>query len=326
MLIKDSYRAILEPIAINTMAQSLETITEPIAISLVSGRYLLYDINVVTYLRRAHSICGVLIGGIPQAPQQNVFQGLPLELLPEEVKLLIEKEAAYIVDDVAWHKERYSTLHGEDRKRYLGSLREEGLRMSQAQAAAARQKSAKALAKQAMLKASKSSGKSSRGDSSAPVVTETPNAQDSLFSVDRPASPAFSEASSKISSWEPAPLAMTPSTSYSPSSLPENPAPQPDPVVPASYALFRFLHNKKYFIMPGLRFGCNYNVYPGDPLRFHSHFLATSYEWNQEISMLDLVGGGRLGTGVKKGFLVGGADEDSDSGDVRAFTLEWAGM
>lgn len=83
--------------------------------------------------------------------------------------------------------------------------------------------------------------------------------------------------------------------------------------------------------MPGLRFGCNYNVYPGDPLRFHSHFLATSFEWDQEIPMLDLIGGGRLGTAVKKGFLIGGEDTEAETegewGDnVRTFCIEWGGM
>jgi tRNA-splicing endonuclease subunit Sen34 len=81
--------------------------------------------------------------------------------------------------------------------------------------------------------------------------------------------------------------------------------------------------------MPGLRFGCDYNVYPGDPLRFHSHFSATSYGWDEEFSMIDLIGGGRLGTRVKKGFLIGGKDADAEpdaDAAVRAFSIEWGGM
>jgi tRNA-splicing endonuclease subunit Sen34 len=80
--------------------------------------------------------------------------------------------------------------------------------------------------------------------------------------------------------------------------------------------------------MPGLRFGGDYNVYPGDPLRFHSHFIATGYEWDQEIPVLDLIGGGRLGTAVKKGFMIGAEDPEYESeGDkVRTFCIEWAGM
>jgi len=87
---------------------------------------------------------------------------------------------------------------------------------------------------------------------------------------------------------------------------------------------------------PGLRFGCHYTVYPGDPLRFHSHFLATGADWDEEFDLLDIVGGGRLGTGVKKAYLIGGADtspKESESGGcldagegVRAFSIEWAGL
>jgi tRNA-splicing endonuclease subunit Sen34 len=82
-------------------------------------------------------------------------------------------------------------------------------------------------------------------------------------------------------------------------------------------------------MMPGLRFGCNFNVYPGDPLRFHSHFLATAYKFDEEIPLLDLIGGGRLGTAVKKGFLIGGKDTDEElksEGSMRTFCIEWGGM
>ena len=66
-------------------------------------RYLLYDINVVTWLRKNHNILGVLIGTLPQIPQQNVFLGLPLELQPEEARLLVEKGLAYLMNDLQWH-------------------------------------------------------------------------------------------------------------------------------------------------------------------------------------------------------------------------------
>lgn len=54
---------------------------------------------------------------------------------------------------------------------------------------------------------------------------------------------------------------------------------------------------------------------------------------------MDIVGGGRLGTGVKKGFLIGGSEPDSiggttggnkdgneDEGRIRTFSIEWAAM
>src|SRR6187402_953889 len=114
------------------MAPSFDLVSEPVPISVIAGRYLLFDVNVVTYLRRTHHICGAFIGGIPQAPQQNVFLGLPVELMPEEMRLLVEKEIAYIVDDTAWHKERFNTFEGVDKKKYLDSLRSTGLKARRA--------------------------------------------------------------------------------------------------------------------------------------------------------------------------------------------------
>jgi tRNA-splicing endonuclease subunit Sen34 len=120
---------------------------------------------------------------------------------------------------------------------------------------------------------------------------------------------------------------ITPTTSTPPLPTPPKDESRPLPVVPKSYPLFRFLHSRGYFFMPGLRFGCNYSVYPGDPLRYHSHFLATGLGWDEKFDLLDIVGGGRLGTGTKKAYMVGGENPKAPKEDnVRAFSVEWASM
>ena len=55
--------------------------------------------------------------------------------------------------------------------------------------------------------------------------------------------------------------------------------------------------------------------------------------WDEEISVMDIVGGGRLGTGVKKAWMVGGRDpswKESENGGemdgVRVFSVEWGGF
>jgi tRNA-splicing endonuclease subunit Sen34 len=301
--------------------ESFDSIAEPIPISLVAGRYLLFDVNVVTYLRSAYHICGVLTGTIPQIPQQNVFLGLPLELMPEEARLLVEKEVAYIVDDAAWHKERFSTFEGSEKRQYLDSLRAAGL--------TAKKNAENALAKQAAKRRTRSSTENTSEDSIPPCDNSALDSEDILFSDDSPSSSRPDSPVSIRALASNAPWRVTPTISYHPSSLPQNTTQQPYPPVPSSYPLYAHLHSRDYFLWPGLRFGCDYNVYPGDPLRFHSHFSAVSYEWNEEISMVNLVGGGRLGTRVKKAFLIGGKDTatESQEGDgVRTFCIEWGGM
>jgi len=289
------------------------SVSEPIPISLIAGRYLLFDSNAVAYLRRDHNICGVLLGGLPQVPQQNIFLGLPVELLPEEVKCLVRNGVAYIVDDVAWHKERLTSLKGVDRKRYLDSLKVEGQKARQLAEEMSKRRTEWGRAKQATLRTSKE-----------PVSDARTEAPDSNCSP-------TSEFETTISSPETFTSALYTVTTTTSSLLPplENPSVQPDPPVPTSYPLFAHLHAQKYFVTPGLRFGCDYAVYPGDPLRFHSHFLAVGYDWDTEIPLIDIVGGGRLGTGVKKGFLIGGknpAQVSEDRDPVRTFCIEWGGM
>jgi hypothetical protein len=44
----------------------------------------------VERLRIDYQISGLLTGTLPQLAQQNVFLGLPLQLMPEEVVVLVE--------------------------------------------------------------------------------------------------------------------------------------------------------------------------------------------------------------------------------------------
>ncbi|CAG7995366.1 unnamed protein product [Penicillium olsonii] len=310
----------------------------PIPISYVSGRYLLHSIEAVTYLRREHHICGVLIGTLPQIPQQNVFLGLPLELMPEEARLLVDKDVACIVDEAKAQKGMNNLLE-EDRRRYLRELEAEGLHYTRLQVdlkdskreqtmKKLEEKKAKAGAK-AKAVAAAAAAQTQTSEGAAPKSSMKDAAVVDLFAPDdtRSSSPATSTPSQSA-------MAITPATSYPPLPTPPSSTHLAAPAVPPSYPLFAHLHSRGYFLSPGLRFGCQYMAYPGDPLRFHSHFLVVSYDWDQNIDLMDLIVGGRLGTGVKKGFLIGGAqrtidevDSEADRVDtVRAFSLEWAGM
>lgn len=308
-----------------------QKVDEPIPISKVAGRYLLFDINVVTHLRRNHNILGVLTGTIPTCPQQNLFTGLPLQLLPEEARILVMKGVAYAVDDLAFHKQRFNSFGGEDRRLYLQSLRSEGRKaqlISEKKSAAGAERH---LTRQAALVASETSSTSSPviNRSTPRSTSDNMNDRDDnlLFDGGRSASPALSSntlSSKAVYQLQP----VTLSTTYPPVALPPKTLNPSLPDVPIYFPLFAHLHEKGYFMSPGLRFGCHYSVYPGDPLRYHAHFLGVGYEWDQEIPLMDIVGGGRLAGGVKKGYLMGGQDpSDPDGfGGVRTFCVEWGGM
>lgn len=342
-------------------------VSEPFPIFKLAHRFLLYDATTISYIRAKYNICGVLIGGLPQAPQQNVFLGIPLELMPEEARLLVENKVAFIVDDVKEHKHNFlaGNLDPQERKAYQAVLRKQGQAAADLVTKRTDDRKKAALQKKVddgdwndipedMLKPRAGIGKKKKNRSMQPTPTGTPmdsEREDNdglLFAAPKSATPADSNQSQAASSVGrapgPEPYAVTPTTSCPPLRVTSSGiayschgASDVDissalPTVPSSYPLFHHMHDKGYFMSPGLRFGCQYMAYPGDPLRFHSHFLCDGMDWDKEFDLLDIVGGGRLGTGVKKGFLIGGQEKSANSTDaeggpgVRTFCIEWGGM
>lgn len=408
---------------------ALDIPSKRIPISRISDRYYLFDLSSVSFLRTHHNVLGTFVGTLPQHSQQNVFLGLPLQLLAEETRMLVEKRVAYIVDDEEVHTKGLKQLSLDDRERYKRGLEKRGHELAKADQDRRAESTKDALDKMGVeqrtkvLKKSERKGKIPPPDASGSEATDT----DALFAPSSPTTSTAAETASVTMSSR-RPKCITPTTSQSLISLPSPPGspldvtkqavsasdqlptppsdedqPQLDtdaqasarsqddsldkpfspfsqkrepkvypktpireipPVLPppneassltspqsskhlppersqSAYILYRYLHDKGYFQSPGLRFGCHFCVYPGDPLRFHSHFLARGYGWDEEIRLMDIVGGGRLGTGVKKGYLIGGpigkgsrtmvaANEEGTSedaqDDVRAFCIEWAGM
>jgi len=388
-------------------APAPKPVKEPFPISLVAGRYLLFDVDVIAHCRRTHNICGLLVGTIPNLSQQNVFLGVPLELMPEEARVLVDKGAAYIVDDAQAHQKAFAEMSREDRLRYMEEMDKRGEDVTKEQTELAERRKERALKEKGLkreevdkdivgsiaasttsedtLQADDSSVASSGlgfimkgsnfSDSRAPVkaakvisspassVTDSSDLgssglgfimkgssfSDSWVQVKAPKIDSFDAEVSLFDAAPPSPAPepavpvqgsapkgvaaqkhyVTPTTSYPPLSTPAKDPSVPPPTVPDSYPLFRYLHSKGYYHMPGLRFGCHYNVYPGDPLRYHSHFAATGLGWDQKFDLLDVVGGGRLGTGTKKAYMIGGENPEVDAQEnesVRAFSVEWAAI
>jgi tRNA-splicing endonuclease subunit Sen34 len=388
-------------------APAPKPVKEPFPISLVAGRYLLFDVDVIAHCRRTHNICGLLVGTIPNLSQQNVFLGVPLELMPEEARVLVDKGAAYIVDDAQAHQKAFAEMSREDRLRYMEEMDKRGEDVTKEQTELAERRKERALKEKGLkreevdkdivgsiaasttsedtLQADDSSVASSGlgfimkgssfSDSWAPVkaakvisspassVTDSSDLgssglgfimkgssfSDSWVQVKAPKIDSFAAEVSLFDAAPPSPAPepavpvqgsapkgvaaqkhyVTPTTSYPPLSTPAKDSSVPPPTVPDSYPLFRYLHSKGYYHMPGLRFGCHYNVYPGDPLRYHSHFAATGLGWDQKFDLLDVVGGGRLGTGTKKAYMIGGENPEVDAQEnesVRAFSVEWAAI
>jgi tRNA-splicing endonuclease subunit Sen34 len=264
---------------------------------------------------------------MPQNPTQNIFMGLPVELLEEEAHLLVAKKAAYICEDAVAHLTQLTAMDASTRKQYLQSIitQRKNAQKSLDEDKAARSAEAKAKRSGGKARPAASSSEESR----AKPMTEKDGGV-GLFDTEGGNTEPLQRGTSGAQKTVQTP-GITPTTSkdlIDTALVVVNPD---DP--PKACPLYALLNSRGYFITPGLRFGGHYSVYPGDPFRYHAHHLATSYDWDEEITILDLITSGRLGTGVKKSFLMGGkqpgtSEEDSntDGHGVRAFCIEWAGM
>ncbi|KAL5601342.1 uncharacterized protein BROUX77_005591 [Berkeleyomyces rouxiae] len=278
--------------------------SDPVRISFIGGRYLVFDYTQISRLRRDHNICAILVGTTPQNPSQNIFQGVPLEIGPEEATGLVSIGAAYIVDELKAHLEALDNASPVSRDAYLKDV------------ASRRHRYASALSLEDRRRKQESqSYKKARGIGQDKKETK-PEARPEL----EPAADVAIEDSK---------LPMTSLTTAHSMALFTQLSNPSSTHKPQLNPLWRWLQGNGYYMTPGLRFGSHYSVYPGDPLRYHAHFLANSYGWDEPVPLLDIVGNGRLGTAVKKGFLFGGQPVDEQgqsSGPLRAFTIEWAAM
>ncbi|RPA83642.1 tRNA-intron endonuclease catalytic domain-like protein [Ascobolus immersus RN42] len=273
--------------------------TTPFPIHTSDNRYLILDINVIPILREKYRILGHMLGTLPQIPQQNVFLGLPMQLLPEEAKLLVDQGAAYLVDSKEVYRDWYKSLGEEEKEKILEERKHAEVMDGERRKQEADERKRKFWEKKRLDDLKKQGGETSLEGGSG---SETPTVSE------RPETPIQTEYVVA------APKPPSGSTEV--------------PNVPETYPLFKYLHEKEYYLSSGLRFGANYVAYPGDPARFHSHFCVNSKQFDEEFSMIDIVGGGRLGGGVKKGWLLGGVENTDESGkdNVRAFCVEWGGF
>ncbi|EGX53715.1 hypothetical protein AOL_s00006g43 [Orbilia oligospora ATCC 24927] len=308
-------------------------------------------------------MCGTLFGTLPQAQQQNIFLGLPLELMREEARLLVDqrelqwgkkniildwiagsnrslKGVATIVEDSLAHRDAVKALSETDKADILSLKIQEQDKLMLAN----REESIKR--KEAAIENAKASGKwktkpARASESSIDKSKETPLFESTLDAIvdgvggeggrEELASTAQRTSADDGSQRQYViPMASSAIGLHSlrlPREAENIPSP-PD----ARYQVYKYLQSLGYFMSPGLRFGCQFVAYPGDPLRFHSHFLVKSLQWDEELSMLDLVGGGRLGTGVKKAWMMAGLEQRDIEADrpeshgVRTFCVEWAGF
>ncbi|KDQ12352.1 hypothetical protein BOTBODRAFT_189340 [Botryobasidium botryosum FD-172 SS1] len=293
-------------------------------------------------LRADHHITASLIGTLPSVAQQNVFLGLPLSLMPEEVVYLLEKGLVVLLDDStshrqptpaelqSWHEARreeaLAEIQGREKSEAFRAVESTGKGKGKGKTSEAALQKRKEREERKARKAAVKGGEDAQGElgvlapdeapvepapESAPIPSREaplPTHTIRIPTTSHPQYPWFEPTTySTLSDAKAAGIWTYPDT----------------PEERARCAVFRDLITKGYFLGGGMKFGGDWLVYPGDPLRYHSHFVATVFPTPTSLLRpMDIVAFGRLGTATKKAHLLCGWDQKT--GEVDYYSIEWA--
>ncbi|UZJ53392.1 hypothetical protein CBS101457_002712 [Exobasidium rhododendri] len=314
----------------------------PIEVSIILGEAYVWSAVSIALLRRKYGIIGLLTGSLPLIPQQNAFLGVPLQLFEEEVVYLLRRKAIILVDDIKAHNveglsREELDLWQEQRLTYILDKR----RLAAEEARELKEKNKKQFAMSEAAKQKKKRRdekkkidaealKNDEGEGeeifSRPVANPLPSEQleDDLDNVSHLITIPSSSSGLEWYQIEAGVNAFDSLSSAAAAGLWQYPRTADQR---ARCAAFEALKAKNYYLGKGLRFGGDFVVYPGDPLRYHSHFTATVQTTPQSlISAQELIAAGRLGTAVKKAHLLCSVRSASTVADGNDHNVEGAAL
>ncbi|KAJ7685032.1 hypothetical protein DFH06DRAFT_1074062 [Mycena polygramma] len=296
----------------------------PIHLRVANKKAYVWDVEDIATIRSKHRLCGVFTGTLPHLSQQNLFLGVPMVLLPEEAVFLVENKLAVLVDDPKAH------IQPSAAELQRWSVKEKEVAQLQLAQLAAAAKDSPAMSEEAVKKrkerelkraaeAAKAAGAVLEADNSVfdpEIAGIPPPLVDTQYTVIIPASStSFEWYHDSTCVYTTIPSAKEAGIWEYPSNLHER----------AKCGVFRGLWEQGMYMGGGIKFGGDYLVYPGDPLRYHAHFSATVLESPTfSLTPMEIVAHGRLGTVTKKSHLLCGWDDDKKQ--VSYLSIEWAGF
>ncbi|KAI9233777.1 MAG: hypothetical protein BYD32DRAFT_425095 [Podila humilis] len=270
---------------------------------------LVWDVDDVSLLRQAHRITGSLAGSLPRSPLQNIFQGLPLRLLPEEVFALWDSGLVDLVNDSRAYREPTADEKAD-------------------------------LTTGATTTTSADQGKVSKNNAKSNFEYITLHTLSSYLpwftSGAKANTPQNSTLSSSLVEIKSLPEHGQPHFWRYPST----------PQDWRRSIIFKHLWaDQQYFLAPGMKFGGDYLLYKKDPLVCHSSLIASIRDIDEPLSLTDLANFARLASSVQKRHLLCSINQKepkpskSTSGNdtrvqskaatnnsVVIFAIEWAGF
>ncbi|XP_054269189.1 tRNA-splicing endonuclease subunit Sen34-like [Macrosteles quadrilineatus] len=269
-------------------------------------------------LREDHRIVGNLTGCLVGLPRQETLQGLPLVLLPEEVTLLVEKKVARLIDDSILTelppeqtKERYISYKEQNKKEQMDCYEDQ--RRQQVTSMIDRIIDGKR--RKLLGLNTKKRKRSDEGEVGEEKIMDIELDREEILK---------NELNKSAENFSPPVLVQT---FTSEQWLGDTDTKKVIWKFPESdheklkYFVFRDLWEKGYYITDGHKFGVDYLVYPGDPVKFHAQFLIVCIESNSNIPPSDLIAYARLGSTSRKTFVI--ASKLPDKEDIFYSSFQW---
>ncbi|XP_047534527.1 tRNA-splicing endonuclease subunit Sen34 [Vanessa atalanta] len=255
-------------------------------------------------LRSTHRICGALIGTIVSYPRQNEFQGLPMALMSEEAALLVEKGLCELIE-LPNIKEELS----EEKKQ---KIQEMDQKIIDEQSEALQKKKIEQLSQKIdIIVAGKKKKMMSKG----------------IFDINIDKDTLLQEEINKLSKATPANILIHLPTEHFINT--ENIKLEIDVLRPCimfgdgaiRYTIFKDLWERGYYITSGSKFGADFLVYQGDPVKFHAmYMLKCVSNIAQCFRPANIVTFGRLSVAVNKLALYGFCN---NYGKIEYQTIQW---
>ncbi|CAI9721984.1 tRNA-splicing endonuclease subunit Sen34 [Octopus vulgaris] len=238
---------------------------------------LVWNNEDVMLLRKQHRIVGTLVGALPRAPCQNNLLGLPLQLSPEEVSVLLEKEVfpnKLSPEEIQAYEEQRHQSYTEQIPLYQQERRMDTIRNLSNIVKGKKAKRNQQLEHQKQL---------------GMEIDDTEFEKEVEIDVDEIKIPPIDEKNSVVQIFTENPWI---NRTYKeaewtfPSNAMQN----------LRYRVFKEFWEQGYFLTHGSKFGGDFLVYPGDPARYHSFFIVRCVKQTEKIPMMDIAAIERLGT------------------------------
>ncbi|TRY93841.1 hypothetical protein DNTS_023765 [Danionella cerebrum] len=252
----------------------------PVEIRLCRGTPLLWRMSELKRVR-SMGVIGSLVGSLPRQPRQNQRLGRPLELREEEaLLLLLEKDTAVSQNTPAFEDDE---AHSMVVRQYEAAL-ESSYKEQRTLALEDRKKTLMRVMNE----------KENDSDDSGSAIKGRLEDLEQSFCF--PQSAMAVQLCTARAGFSHCAEEHTVCSSDWPLSR--------DQRLTTRFRVFHDLRSRGFYLTSAGKFGGDFLVYPGDPLRFHAHYIALCVSMDEELPLCDVLAIARLGSNVKKTILL----------------------